>query len=205
MLAVIYIFIAKIGAESVAAIGMQDTGAPVLAGSAKILFGNLGAVILAVIVLLACLSTAVGLITCCAAYFQRLFKHRISYLTWVTIFTLASFLVGMFGLKTIIVATIPVLMFIYPLIVALIALIFLDKYFESRQCVYVWTMAFTFVMAFVNGLETASMFPASLEEILRAYVPLHSLGLGWIVFAVAGFVMGLVWKSAVPAKVKAAA
>ena len=91
LLAFIYIFIAKIGAESVPAIGMQATGAPVLAESAKILFGNAGAIILAVIVLLACLSTAIGLITCCAAYFLKL-TGRFTYLYWVTVFSIVSFL-----------------------------------------------------------------------------------------------------------------
>ena len=47
----VYIFVAKIGADSVAAFGIQETGAPVLSKSAMILFGNAGAVILAVIVL----------------------------------------------------------------------------------------------------------------------------------------------------------
>jgi LIVCS family branched-chain amino acid:cation transporter len=47
MLGVIYIFIAKIGAESVSAIGIQETGAPILALSAKLLFGNGGAMLLA--------------------------------------------------------------------------------------------------------------------------------------------------------------
>ena len=46
LLALVYIFIAKIGAESVAAIGMQDTGAPVLAESAKVFFGSFGAYLL---------------------------------------------------------------------------------------------------------------------------------------------------------------
>ena len=71
-LAFVYIFIAKIGADSVAAFGIQETGAPVLSKSAMILFGNVGAVILAVIVLLACLSTSIGLITSCATYFNEL-------------------------------------------------------------------------------------------------------------------------------------
>ena len=70
----VYIFVAKIGADSVAAFGIQETGAPVLSKSAMILFGNAGAVILAVIVLLACLSTAIGLITSCASYFNELIK-----------------------------------------------------------------------------------------------------------------------------------
>lgn len=203
LLAFIYIFIAKIGADSVTPLGILETGAPVLAGSAKILFGNLGAAILAVIVLLACLSTSVGLVTCCAAYFMRLLGH-FSYKTYAVIFCVISYLVGLFGLKTIIVSTIPVLMFIYPLLVALICLIFLDKFFGGRQCVYAWTIAFTFVMATINLLETAGVNLGSFETMLQIYVPLHTFGMGWIPFAAAGFVIGLIWKAAVPEK-KAAA
>lgn len=203
LLAFIYIFIAKIGADSVTQLGILETGAPVLAGSAKILFGNLGAAILAVIVLLACLSTSVGLMTCCAAYFMRLLGH-FSYKTYAVIFCVISYLVGLFGLKTIIVSTIPVLMFIYPLLVALICLIFLDKFFGGRQCVYAWTIAFTFVMATINLLETAGVNLGSFETMLQTYVPLHTFGMGWIPFAAVGFVIGLIWKAAVPEK-KAAA
>ena len=203
LLAFIYIFIAKIGADSVTQLGILETGAPVLAGSAKILFGNLGAAILAVIVLLACLSTSVGLVTCCAAYFMRLLGH-FSYKTYAVIFCVISYLVGLFGLKTIIVSTIPVLMFIYPLLVALICLIFLDKFFGGRQCVYAWTIAFTFVMATINLLETAGVDLGSFETMLQTYVPLHTFGMGWIPFAAVGFVIGLIWKAAVPEK-KAAA
>ena len=203
LLAFIYIFLAKIGADSVTQLGILETGAPVLAGSAKILFGNLGAAILAVIVLLACLSTSVGLVTCCAAYFMRLLGH-FSYKTYAVIFCVISYLVGLFGLKTIIVSTIPVLMFIYPLLVALICLIFLDKFFGGRQCVYAWTIAFTFVMATINLLETAGVNLGSFETMLQTYVPLHTFGMGWIPFAAVGFVIGLIWKAAVPEK-KAAA
>ena len=203
LLAFIHIFIAKIGADSVTQLGILETGAPVLAGSAKILFGNLGAAILAVIVLLACLSTSVGLVTCCAAYFMRLLGH-FSYKTYAVIFCVISYLVGLFGLKTIIVSTIPVLMFIYPLLVALICLIFLDKFFGGRQCVYAWTIAFTFVMATINLLETAGVNLGSFETMLQTYVPLHTFGMGWIPFAAVGFVIGLIWKAAVPEK-KAAA
>ena len=120
-------------------------------------------------------------------------------------FTVISYLIGLFGLKTIIVSTIPVLMFIYPLCVALIALIFLHKFFGGRQCVYAWTMGFTFVMALVNGAETAGISMTGLEEVLKAYVPLHTYGMGWIPFAIVGFVIGLIWKVAVPAKAQNAA
>ncbi len=199
LLAVIYIFVAKIGAESVTAIGMQDTGAPILAESAKIFFGHAGALLLSVIVLLACLTTSIGLITCCAAFALRI-TGKFSYVAWVTVFTVVSYLIGLFGLKTIIVSTIPVLMFLYPPCVALIALAFLNNFFDGRRCVYVGTMAATLVMAVINGLETAGVNLGAFEEFLKQSVPLHTVGLGWISFALAGAFAGLVWKAVKPLK-----
>lgn len=195
MLGVIYIFIAKIGAESVSAIGIQETGAPILALSAKLLFGNGGAMLLAAMVILACLTTAIGLISCTAAHFMNLSGGRIKYGVWVVIFTVISYLIGLFGLKTIIVSTIPVLMFLYPLCVALVILSFLHTMIGGRRCVWAWTIGFTFVMALYNGLQTAKIAMGGLEAILAQWVPLHTYGLGWIPFAVVGFVIGMIHKS----------
>ena len=195
-LAFVYIFIAKIGADSVAAFGIQETGAPVLSKSAMILFGNVGAVILAVIVLLACLSTSIGLITSCATYFNELVGN-IGYKKWVTIFTVISFFVAMFGLKTIIVAAIPVLMFIYPLVVAIIILTFLNNLFDGRQCVYAWTIGLTLIPALVTGLQTAKISLGPIDNIFNTMVPLHTLGMGWISFTIAGFIIGFIWRAAV--------
>lgn len=195
MLGIIYIFIAKIGAESVSQIGMQETGAPILSLSAQVLFGTGGALLLSVMVILACLTTAIGLISCTAAHFRQLFGNRVKYGTWVVIFTIVSYLIGLFGLKTIIVSTIPVLMFLYPICVALVVLCFLHNFVGRRRCVWTWTIGFTFVMAFYNGLQTAKIAMGGLEAILTEWVPLHTYGLGWIPFAVLGFVIGMIHKS----------
>lgn len=106
-----------------------------------------------------------------------------------------SYLIGLFGLKTIIVSTIPVLMFLYPLCVALVILSFLHNMIGSRRCVWAWTIGFTFVMALYNGLQTAKIAMGGLEAILAQWVPLHTYGLGWIPFAVVGFVIGMIHKS----------
>ena len=83
---------------------------------------------------------------------------------------------------------------------ATIVLLFTDKLFNSRQCVYAFTVGFTFVMALINGLETANVKFEALENLLTNYVPMHTLGLGWVWFAAAGYIIGLVWMKLVPEK-----
>lgn len=192
-LALVYVLLAKMGAESVQTIGMQDTGATVLTLSADFLFGSLGMFVLAAIVLLACLTTAIGLVSCCASYFQKL-TNISNYKSWCAFFAIFAFGVGMFGLKVIISAAIPVLMFVYPLAVALIALLLLDRWFGGARSVYVCTTASTFIMAFCNGLETAGVNLGVVGQFFVDYIPLHTLGMGWIVFAVVGFCIGLATK-----------
>lgn len=198
-LGVVYIFIASLGATSVEQLGILDTGAPVLAESARLLFGELGAMILAVIVLLACLTTSIGLVTSCAQYFSTQFGG-ISYKWYAVLFSVVSTGVGMFGLKTIITSAIPVLMFLYPLAIVLILLAFLHPIFKGRQCVYAWTVACTFITALVSGLETAKVDLGSVGQFFATQVPMHTIGMDWIVFGGIGLVIGLIHRALMKAE-----
>ena len=193
LLGIVYVFIANIGATSVERFGLFDTGAPVLSVSANYLFGDFGQIILAIIVLLACLSTSIGLITSCGTYFHKL-TPKISYKLYVVIFSVAAFGLSMFGLKTIISAAIPVLMLLYPLTIVIILLALVNNMFGGRRCVYAWTMAFTMISALMTGLETAGIAPAALEQLFTQYIPFQAAGMGWVSFAVLGFVVGLIHK-----------
>ena len=92
-------------------------------------------------------------------------------------------------------------MFIYPICVALVLLIFIDKFIERRRCVYAWTIGLTFIMALYNGLQTAKIALGGLDEIINNWVPLQSYGLGWIPFAIVGFVLGLINKWIKPVRI----
>ena len=98
LLALVYVFISNIGATSVSVLGLQKTGAGVLTGATTYYFGNVGKLLLFVIVFLACLTTSVGLVTACASFFVRLYD-KVSYKTYAVALTLFSFAVGNYGLK----------------------------------------------------------------------------------------------------------
>lgn len=198
-LAVVYVLIGYMGATSVSGLGVLDTGAKVLSGSANHYFGATGKIVLGVIVLLACISTAVGLITACGEYFTRLVPS-ISYHKWVIIFSVVSLVFANFGLSNIIKLSIPALMLLYPLTVAIIALAFLHNSFGGKRIVYVLTIATTSIFAIIDGWKTAhAMLEGADDALIKTIdaslaniLPLYSAGLGWVIPAAVAFIIGVV-------------
>lgn len=188
LLAVVYAGIAYLGSTSTSTLGLLETGGPVLSGASSHYFGTFGTLLLAVIITLACLTTAIGLTVANAEYFHKLMP-RISYKAYVVIFSVFSLVVANAGLSNIIAYSIPVLMFLYPLAIVLIILAFLSPVFKHDRIVYVGAMAVTFFIAIIDGLKTLTASlgianPAWLQSIIDFYaasLPLYTDGLGWLV------------------------
>src|SRR5699024_3529178 len=132
LLAVIYGGIMYLGGMSVTEMEIFDNGGPVLNGVADHYFGTFGAIILAGVIILACLTTAIGLVIANAEYFNVLIP-AISYKAFVVIFTTFTFIIANFGLDNIITFSLPVLMFLYPLAIVIILLAFTSKLFNDAR------------------------------------------------------------------------
>ncbi|MBT2571358.1 branched-chain amino acid transport system II carrier protein [Planococcus sp. ISL-110] len=187
LLAIVYTGIAYLGSTSTGALGLLETGGPVLSGASEYYFGTFGATLLAVIIILACLTTAIGLTVANAEFFHKL-TPKISYKIYVVIFSVFSLAVTNAGLANIITYSIPVLMFLYPLAIVLIILAFLSPIFRHAQLVYVSTIIVTFFISIIDGLKTLTSSlgvdnPVWLQAIVDFYaaaLPLYSNGLGWL-------------------------
>lgn len=189
-LALLYVGIAYLGATTTEKFGLFDTGGPVLSGAAAHYFGTMGSVLLAVVIILACLTTSIGLMTACGEYFHTLVPS-ISYKMFVSIFTIFCFIVSNFGLAKIITYSIPVLMFLYPLAVVLMLLTFTSKLFNHSRLVYVSATAVAFAISTIDGIKTLygtlnyteDQWPTWLSAIVDFYdkvLPLYTEGLGWL-------------------------
>lgn len=195
LLGLVYIFIANVGATSVSELGLQKNGAGVLTGAVEFYFGSAGRILLFVIVLLACLTTSVGLVTACASYFNRLYP-KISYKTYAVVIVVFSFCVGNYGLDTIIQGAVPMLILLYPLTVALIALGFLNNLFNGSRVVYLSTMLVTLIFSLYTTVSsTFKVSIASIDNFLVKNIPLHAEGFSWIFFAILGFIIGFIINS----------
>lgn len=197
-MAVIYLAVAVIGAESGAIFEPSANGGEVFVKVSEHYFGKAGIIILAVIVTLACLKTAVGLVTSAAETFNGMFPKFLPYKAWAIIFSAVSFLIANLGLTAIIDYSVPVLMFLYPLAITLILLGLFGFAFKNRRCVYVATTVFTLVAA---AFDFIAALPAGVINVLRlgglinflnAYVPLFKYGLGWLLPAAIGVITGVI-------------
>lgn len=186
-LGVVYAGLGYLGATSATAISAQ-TGHEILAAVSNAYFGVYGNVILGLAILFACIPTATGLISSCAIYINRRFP-RLSYPLLVLLFTLLSLVIANFGLENVISLSVPVLHFIYPIIMVLIFLAFLDKMIGERRSIYQFAVLFTGIVSLNDGLLAANPdwgYPGFLA------LPFAELGLAWVVPALLGAVIGFV-------------
>ncbi|MDY5436438.1 branched-chain amino acid transport system II carrier protein [Peptostreptococcus porci] len=86
------------------------------------ILGGTGKVILAIIVALACLTTAIGLSSSCGNYFSQLTKGKLKYEVIVVVVCVFSAVISNFGVDKIVDLAVPVLGMIYPAVVAFIFL-----------------------------------------------------------------------------------
>lgn len=195
---IIYTLLSYAGTMSLGTFPMSANGGIALAQIADHYLGTYGSILLAFIVILACLKTGIGLITAFAETFTELFPKR-SYLFFVTGTSLLACLVANVGLTNIIQISLPVLMFIYPLAMTLILLVLFGPLFKQRTSVYRMTTYFTLLASIVDGLNACpdsikqTSFVKGILIFADSYLPFFSLGMGWITPALIGFIIGLLW------------
>ena len=193
----IYLFITLICAQSAPVCAGADNGGTVLGTIANHYFRSAGSVLMTLIVTFACLKTAIGLVTSCSKAFVDMFPKGPGYTVWAVVFSLVSFGIANFGLTTIVSWCVPVLMFLYPLAITLILLSLSGKFIGANPTVYRTTTAFTLIAAVfdmigtVSGMIPGSRMLAGLKAFAGNILPLYDLGLGWILPAAIGFLMGL--------------
>lgn len=202
LMTLIYGLITYMGASSIESIGTFDNGGLIFAAVADHYFGSFGAILLAVIIVLACLKTSIGLITSCSEFFHEVFP-KVSYKMFVLLLCVVSFSIANFGLNNIIQFAIPVLMFLYPLAIVLILLALSSSLFNNKQAVYASAMFLTFFVSLIDGYKALVIsIPGAqlslldtVEQLFSDVLPLYDIGIGWILPAMIGVVIGLILPS----------
>ncbi|MDM5286690.1 branched-chain amino acid transport system II carrier protein [Peribacillus frigoritolerans] len=189
LLVIVYASITYVGATSVEKLGQLGNGGDVLAQASNHFFGSAGAVLLGLIVIAACLTTSIGLITACATYFNKILP-AVSYKSYVVIFSVFSAAVANVGLTKLISITVPVLTALYPVAIVLIVLTFFHSLFKGKSEVYLGSLLLTAIISIMDGIVASGIKLDAVSDLFTQYLPLYSVGVGWVIPAIIGGVLG---------------
>ena len=191
----IYIGLGYIGATT-GTLFTGDNHGQMLIFLSESLLGAVGKTIMGVVMALACLTTSIGLVSSCGEFFSRLFHNRVSYNTVTIITTLISFVLANMGLAKILKVSVPLLVFVYPIIIVLIMLGIFHNLFKGKRAVYVYTVGVIVLYVFLDtiyGLGQSLGINLGFIYNLLDLLPFYQLGLGWLVPAVVTLALTMVF------------
>ena len=193
----VYISLSFMSSSSVNIMKLGNNGGRILSNISFYYLGNFGKILLAAIVIVACLKTAIGLIIACSEIFIQMYPNTLSYKAYAVVFTLISFLIANLGLQKIISLSIPVLMYLYPLAIVLIFLSLAYPIIGKNKIIFSLTILFTAIFSIFDLLKALPKNISSTNSISRIvdfaknYLPAFELGFGWLIPAIFGIILGL--------------
>jgi branched-chain amino acid:cation transporter, LIVCS family len=186
LLTLIYIILGYLGATS-ASLGKSENGAQILSTVMTQLFGQSGTLLLGTVFTIACFCVSIGLVTSCSQFFSSSIT-RISYKVWVIILSVLSMVIANLGLTQILKISVPILGFIYPIAIVVIFLGLIDNYLDKISYMYASVVSFVGVYSLIDTLNN-TLLENKWSGILQI-LPFYSEGVGWIVPALIGGIVG---------------
>ena len=202
-LGLVYIGLAVLGARTRGEIttGTKE-GTELLSNAASSTLGASGVVIFAAIVILACLTTAVGLLASWAGYAYTAWP-AVSFNRQLAACAIISFTLANLGLSAILKIAGPLLFLLYPFAIALVAVTLVDALAPGRlKAAYLWCVSTAGIFGSVSAITAAGWEGPSR---LLARTGLWSDSTGWILPALIALGIGIAldirsgaWSTPVP-------
>ena len=150
----------------------------------KLDLGSIGSVVLSLAVMLACLTTAIGLLSCGADYFQSISNNKIPYKVAAIVMAVVSGGIATIGVDGIIALAVPVLQILYPIVMVSIAIALLGDKVKNNKVVTIttYTALVISILDTVNGLTGNSIG-------FIKYIPLQSAGFAWLIPVLLAFII----------------
>lgn len=173
-----------------------SNGAEILVLASQQLFGYSGNLLFGLIVMIACLTTCIGLINACGRFFHEIYP-RFSYKAYVMIFIVIGMAVTNLGLNMILKVATPLLVLIYPVAIVLVALSLFQHFFGESRRMYVYGVSIAAVFSLYEMLASLNLKMEGIQAAI-SHLPLSANGLAWttpaLVAAIIGYGLDLVQK-----------
>ncbi|MBU5668976.1 branched-chain amino acid transport system II carrier protein [Peptoniphilus sp. MSJ-1] len=190
-LAAIYGGLTYLGAQAsgLGNYGIDTNNTTLLVDITNRILGGVGVYILAIITALACLTTAIGLVSSAGNFFNDLSKGKVSYEVNVIICSVISCLISMLGVSEIIKISAPILETLYPCAMTIILIGLFSKKIKDDLIFQIpaFVSLFFGILFVLNGYEILGSFGETLNNL-----PLQQYGIGWIVPMLIGLFVAIV-------------
>ncbi|OOF87845.1 branched-chain amino acid transport system II carrier protein [Rodentibacter ratti] len=189
LLAMLYFALFYLGATSAQVAEGATNGGQIFSRYVNVLFGVSGTWIMSGIIILANMTTLVGVTSACADYFSK-FHVRLSYPFWVVVFTILTTTVAQTGLTELLRITIPALLLIYPVAIMLVLLQIIRSKLSNIKFSYYFTLLVTVFFSACDSLKNVDLLPKALENLL-SHLPLYADGMAWLIPAFVALALSL--------------
>ena len=187
LLGTIYLGLAIMGSRIPEGQSYKD-GATLLSHASLQVLGFPGQVVLGGVVLLACLTTAVGLLASWAGYANTVWP-AVSFKRHLLVGSAASLILASLGLDAILTVTGPITLLLYPLAICLVVVTLLDAIAPGRlRSAYLWPVSVAGALGLVSALAKAGWRTPS---DLLSRTGLWDDSTGWILPALIALGVGL--------------
>ena len=183
-LALIYGGFALVGAKMHSVLVTNDK-IELLVKTTSYLLGGYGNLISAICVAGACLTTAIGLVATVGEFFSSITSFKYEKIVVFTV--IISFLLSILGVENIIRISVPILVFIYPVMISLIILNLFGKYIKNDY-IYKGVVLFTGIIGLIESLASIGITNTYTNSVLEI-LPFSDYGLTWLFPGLIGYIL----------------
>ena len=191
LLLLVYLGLAYLGATVSKLYPVEISRADLVIAIVQSLLGKPGMIIFALVVALACVTTAVALVSSAANHFAGLCRGKVPSAAFVVIVCVFSAVVSNLGLDTIVSVAAPILGIVYPPVLVLVIVSLVAPRMTNSVCI--WAVVGALITSI---LQAIAGFGVNLPLLDR--LPLSSVDMGWVLpallFGVGAWLYRIPWQ-----------
>lgn len=191
----VYISLSYLGASSSEVFSNISSRVGFLIAISNQILGPAGKYILSTIIVLACFTTSVGLTSSIAHMLCKIFDGKVSYKVTAVAITVVSVMLALIGVDGIIEFTLPILTFVYPVVLVMIIYNLFDINFASD-----FRLASFYLVAIISLLQAITSYIAMVDKNaagsfskIISWLPSYESGFPWLIPFLLVFVIGLIF------------
>lgn len=189
-MAFVYISLAYIGSTSTYLGSEFTNGGDILTAFTFNHFGAFGSLLLGAVMVLACLTTAIGVTTAGSEFYDNTF-NKVNYKGCVITTMILAGLVANVGLEQLLAITLPAVVALHPVAIALMLMAPVRN--KMSQTMIVVTAFTALVFGCLDALHILGKMPELMDQWMSGNMPLYNEFASWIVPSVIMAIVGLVF------------